>query len=352
MMQVKRIAVAMSGGVDSSAAALLLQRQGYDLMGATMHLLPSQESDITDAKSSCDRLGISHTVYDFSNEFERLVIRPFIAVYEAGGTPNPCIVCNRFMKFGVLLDAVLKDGCEALATGHYARIEKDGSGRYLLKTAADPRKDQSYVLWQLTQHQLAHTLFPLGEYTKADIRDMAEAQGLITAHKSDSQDICFVPDGDYAAFIERYTGHPATPGEFVDESGCVLGPNKGIIHYTIGQRKGLGIALGQPMFVKSKDAVTGRVVLSLNDRLFTREIEVEGLNLIACDRLDSDLRAEVKTRYQQTASPATIRQLDEGRARIIFDQPQRAVAAGQSAVFYDGDTVIGGGFIASDKISL
>ena len=348
MKQNTRIAIAMSGGVDSSVAALLMKAQGYDLTGVTMSLLPSQAQDIIDAKSSCDRLGIPHTVYDLSDEFKRNVIEPFIAVYEAGGTPNPCIICNRFMKFGILLDAVLQDGQNGIATGHYARVEQDGNGRYLLKTAADATKDQSYVLWQLTQHQLAHTLFPLGGYTKAEIREMAEAHGLVTAHKSDSQDICFVPDGDYAAFIRQYTGRAPSPGEFVDTSGHVLGMHKGIIHYTIGQRKGLGIALGQPMFVKSKDVATGRVVLSTNDQLFSNELTVEGLNLIATERLDAPIRAEVKIRYQHKACTATITQLDEGRARIVFDEPQRAAADGQSAVFYDGDTVIGGGFICAD----
>lgn len=345
MSDTKKVAVAMSGGVDSSAAALLVLGAGWSATGATMRLLPGQEADIADAKGICDRLEISHTVYDLSNEFKQHVIEPFIAMYESGGTPNPCILCNRFMKFGALLDAALSDGHDALATGHYARIEQDGSGRYLLKTARDPQKDQSYFLWQLTQHQLSHILLPLGGYTKADIREIAEANSLITAHKSDSQDICFVPDGDYAAFIERYMGRVCPPGTFVDESGCVLGPNKGVIHYTIGQRKGLGIALGQPMFVKSKNAVTGQVVLSTNDRLFFRELTVEGLNLIVADRLDGDIRATVKIRYRHDACPATIRQLDEHHARVIFDEPQRAAADGQSAVFYDGDTVIGGGFI-------
>ena len=368
MQTIKTVCAAMSGGVDSSVMAHLLLREGYAVTGATMtlyrpgmHLAEDgrftcapcggeiacgSEEDARDARAVCDRLGIPHRVYDFGEEFCRRVIGDFVREYESGATPNPCIVCNKYLKFGALLDAALRDGADGIATGHYARVEYDpGSGRYLLKKAADGDKDQTYVLWQLSQAVLSRVLLPLGGYRKTEIREMAAELALATAHKSDSQDICFVPDGDYAAFLSRYTGRNPLPGDYVSESGQVLGPHKGIIHYTIGQRKGLGIALGQPMFVKSKDPVSRRVVLTTNDRLFERETQVKALNLIAVSRLDSPIRCEAKIRYNHKGAPATVIPTGERSARILFDEPQRAPADGQSAVFYDGDTVIGGGLI-------
>ena len=364
----KTIFAAMSGGVDSSVMAHLLLAEGYAVTGATMKLYRpgmrveadgrltfkpcggetacGSDEDVRDAKAVCDRLGISHTVYDFGEDFCRRVIGDFVSEYEAGATPNPCIVCNKYLKFGALLEAALRDGADGIATGHYARVEYDGgSGRYLLKKAVDESKDQTYVLWQLSQSVLSRVLLPLGAYRKADIRAMAEDLQLVTAHKSDSQDICFVPDGDYAAFLTRYTDRAPIPGEYISEDGQVLGTHKGIIHYTVGQRKGLGIALGQPMFVKSKDPVSRRVVLTVNDRLFEREVSVEGVNLIAADRLDRPVRCEVKIRYNHKGAPATVIPTGETSALIRFDEPQRAPADGQSAVFYDGDAVIGGGII-------
>ena len=368
MQNLHTVCAAMSGGVDSSVMAHLLLESGYAVTGATMTLYRpgmhlsedgqfacspcgseiacGSDADVRDARAVCDRLGIAHTVYDFGEEFCRRVIGDFVCEYEAGATPNPCIVCNKFLKFGALLDAALRDGADGIATGHYARVERDsGSGRYLLKKAMDADKDQTYVLWQLSQPVLSHVLLPLGGYRKAEIRAMASELNLVTAHKSDSQDICFVPDGDYAAFLSRYTRREPIPGEYVSEDGRVLGPHKGIIHYTIGQRKGLGIALGQPMFVKSKDPVSRRVVLTTNDRLFEREISVEQVNLIATAKLDAPIRCEAKIRYNHKGAPATVIPTGETSARIIFDEPQRAPADGQSAVFYDGDTVIGGGLI-------
>lgn len=358
----KHIFAAMSGGVDSSVMAHRLLMAGYTAEGATMTLyrppvasgadnVCGSDKDVQDAKAVCDKLGIPHRVYDLRETFENTVIRDFISVYEAGGTPNPCIICNKYLKFGALLEAAVRDGADGIATGHYARIEKDaGSGRYLLKMAADRHKDQTYVLWQLTQDVLSHALFPLGDLTKSDVRSIAEDLGLITAHKSDSQDICFVPDGDYAAFIERYTGRAACPGAYVTEDGQVLGRHKGIIHYTIGQRKGLGIALGQPMFVKAKNALTREVILTTNDRLFSREIGLTDVNMIATDRLDAPMRVTAKIRYTHVPAPATVVQTGEHTAKLIFDEPQRAAAAGQSAVFYDGDVVVGGGIIAGDAL--
>ena len=352
---ISKVCAAMSGGVDRSVVAHLLLRAGYDVTGATMTLyrdpsdtgmLCGTDADVRDARSVCDSLKIPHTVYDFGEDFRRHVIGDFVTEYEAGRTPNPCIVCNKHLKFGALLDAALRDGADAIATGHYARIDYDaGSGRYLLKKATDESKDQSYVLWQLSQDTLSRVLLPLGEYHKSEIRAIAEELALSTAHKSDSQDICFVPDGDYAAFLCRYTGRIPAPGEYVTEDGRVLGQHKGIIHYTVGQRKGLGIALGQPMFVKSKDPVTRRVVLSANDRLFEREIALSSLNLIATDGLDAPIRCVAKIRYNHAGASATLIPTGEGTASLRFDEPQRAPASGQSAVFYDGDTVIGGGII-------
>lgn len=339
----EKIFAAMSGGIDSSAVALLLLDGGAEVNGVTMRLLDSADDDISDAKALCHQLGIPHSVYDMREEFSRCVIENFVSVYKAGGTPNPCIVCNKYLKFGALLDRAISEGADKIATGHYARIERCGD-RYLLKRATDLSKDQSYVLWMLSQHQLSKTVFPLGELSKSHIRQLAADRGLVTAHKSDSQDICFVKDGDYAGFITR-TGYTPAEGDFVDTEGNLLGRHRGIIHYTIGQRKGLGISFGQPMFVKEKDAETRKIVLSDNDSLFEKEIRLTSLNLIACDSIGDSMRADVKIRYAHSPAPATIIQTGEDTATVIFDQPQRAPAGGQSAVFYDGDTVIGGGII-------
>ncbi len=360
---VHHIFAAMSGGVDSSAMAALLVRAGHRVTGATMtlyrpgmrvddegrfHPAPpdAEPADVTDARAVCTALGIPHRVYDLGETFCRRVIADFVREYEAGRTPNPCVVCNKQLKFGALLNAALADGADAIATGHYARIERDpASGRYLLRRALDETKDQSYFLWSLSQSALSRILLPLGEMRKQDSRNLAESLGLLTAHKSDSQDICFVPDGAYAAFLAAYTGHTPALGDFVDESGRVLGPHSGFWNYTVGQRKGLGIALGAPMFVKSKDPATHNVVLTGNDRLFTPAITVRDLNLIAADRLDAPVRALVKLRNAHRGALATVTPLDDTRAAVAFDEPQRAPAPGQSAVFYDGDTVLGGGII-------
>ncbi|MBQ9993488.1 MAG: tRNA 2-thiouridine(34) synthase MnmA [Clostridia bacterium] len=342
-----KVMIGMSGGVDSSAAALVLQRQGYDLCGVTLLLTPDASEDsreVADAKAVCASLGIEHICCDLREQFSRDVMRHFCGQYSIGKTPNPCIECNRYIKFGLLLEEAKKRGYDKIVTGHYARIEEE-NGRFLLKKGADRTKDQTYVLYSLAQEQLKHTILPLGEMSKAQVREIAEANGFINAHKRDSQDICFVPDGDYAGFIERYSGKTYPNGEFVDLEGNVLGEHKGIIRYTRGQRKGLGLALPQPMYVCRTDLLENKVILGLNDDLFSSELDANDINLIACDRIDTSIRVEAKVRYSQGAQSATVWQTDDDRLHIEFDEPQRAITKGQAVVMYDGDTVVGGGKI-------
>lgn len=342
----KKVIVAMSGGVDSSVAAYLLIKEGYSCTGATMRLYEqegSESNSIRDAKNVAQRLGMDYYVFDFRNEFKEKVIENFVKTYEAGGTPNPCIVCNRYLKFKMMLDEAEKLFADYVATGHYARISCE-KGWYYLKKAADCDKDQSYVLYSLTQHQLKHTLFPLGEYTKSQIRDIASEQGFLNANKKDSQDICFVPDGDYASFIESYRGKVCHSGDFVDKDGNVLGRHNGIIRYTVGQRKGLGIAFGKPVYVVDKLADKNAVVLGDNDELFTRELIASDFNWLIPDP-HSEIKCLAKVRYNMKEQPATAYKLSGDKVKIVFDVSQRAVTKGQSAVLYIGDTVIGGGII-------
>ncbi len=344
--------IAMSGGVDSSVTAYLMKERGYDCRGAILRLRggdASEESfrrDVEDAAQAAGRLGIPFEVIDCAGEFRREVVDKFVRVYEAGGIPNPCIDCNRRLKFGALLQAALERGMDCVATGHYARVERDKvSGRMLLRKALDASKDQSYVLCMLTQEQLARARFPLGEMDKARTRALAAELGLSSARRRDSQDICFVPGGDYAAFLERYTGKAYPEGDYLDLSGRVVGRHRGAVRYTPGQRKGLGLAMGEPVYVCRKDMANNSVTVGPDAALYTKLFYVEDLNWIAIEQLDAPLRLKAKTRYRQAEQWANVRPAGEGRARVEFDEPQRAIAPGQTCAFYEGDVVVGGGTI-------
>ncbi len=351
----RRVLLGMSGGVDSSMAALLLLEQGMAVEGVTLRLCTGLLKDASavlqaeqDAAAVAQRLGISHRVWDYTAHFHDTVVTDFAEVYAGGGTPNPCITCNRCVKFGRMLEQALREGYDAIATGHYVRSEWDETtGRWLLKKAADPARDQSYVLYMLTQHQLAHCVFPLGEYSKPLLREMAAQRGIVTANRPDSQDICFVPDGDYAAFLQETLGQSFTAGDFVDEDGQRLGTHRGVAAYTIGQRKGLGIAFGEPRFVVAKDAVLNTVTLGKSELLFSTGLLAENANWIAIPELSEPLRVTAKTRYQQKEAPATVYPEGENGFRLVFDEPQRALTVGQAVVLYREDVVVGGGTIVS-----
>jgi tRNA-specific 2-thiouridylase len=345
----------MSGGVDSSVAAYLMKQAGFDCLGVTMKLFSSADiggaesrccslSDVNDARDVAYRLDMPHYVLNFAEEFRTQVIEKFIATYQRGATPNPCIDCNRYLKFERLMLQAHTIEANSVVTGHYARVERDG-GRLLLKKARDTRKDQSYVLYTLTQEQLAHVQFPLGAYSKDEVRGIAQEIGLLNAKKRDSQDICFVPDGDYAAVIERYTGKRAEPGSIIDENGAVLGQHRGLIRYTIGQRRGLGVAAHEARYVASKAVAENTLVLAPETSLYSRSLIMEDSNLIAYTALEKPVRVQVKTRYLQAEQPAVIEQLDATHIRVDFDTAQRAITPGQAAVCYDGDVVVCGGTI-------
>ena len=353
-----RALIAMSGGVDSSVSAYLMVKEGFECVGANMKLYSAeiQEEgcktccsleDAEDARSVCYKLGMKFHVFNFSDDFSTEVIDRFVSCYESGATPNPCIDCNKYMKFDKLYRRAEILDCDTVVTGHYARVVYDPEAdRYLLKKAKNTAKDQSYVLYFLTQEQLKHTRFPLGEFeSKEQIRAIAEAEGFLNARKKDSQDICFVPDGDYAKFITERTGKAYPEGDFVDTQGNVLGRHKGLIRYTIGQRRGLGLALPQSMYVRRKDMETNQVVLSTNEELFTNRLIADTFNWSSIDAPTQPIRVKAKTRYQAKEADATATVLSDGRVEILFDDPQRALTVGQAVVLYDGDTVVGGGVI-------
>ena len=352
----KKAMIAMSGGVDSSVAAWLMKRDGYDCMGVTMRLFAGEDScerkghtccsldDVEDARSVARQLGIPYFVFNFTEDFGTQIMDRFVCAYENGFTPNPCIDCNRYMKFEKLMKRAKELDYDYVVTGHYARIEEQ-DGKFLLKKAIDEKKDQSYVLYSLTQEQLAHTLFPLGGMTKPQIREMAEEQGLINARKHDSQDICFVPDGDYAKFIEKYTGKKTPEGDFVDKEGNYIGRHKGIIHYTIGQRRGLGIPAASRLYVCEISPKTNTVVLGDNSDLFSSELEADSVNLISVADLSEPKRVTAKIRYRHKEQPAIAWQTPDGILHVKFDEPQRAITKGQAVVMYDGNEVVGGGII-------
>lgn len=353
----KRAVIAMSGGVDSSVAAFLMKNRDCDCIGATMKLFSDDEvgvkkenaccslDDVEDARRVAQAMGIPYYVLNFTESFRENVIERFISAYETGSTPNPCIDCNRYLKFEKLYQKARELDCDFVVTGHYARIElDDNTGRYVLKKALDETKDQSYVLYSLTQEQLAHTLFPLGELRKTEVRKIAEENGFVNAKKHDSQDICFVQSGTYSDFIRQYTGKDYPAGDFVDKNGNVLGRHNGVINYTIGQRKGLGISFEHPLYVCGINPDDNTVVLGGSGDLFTREVIVERINAIS-STFDGENRFKVKIRYRQTEQWASVAKIGDDRLRILFDEPQRAVTRGQAAVIYDGDTVAGGGVI-------
>ncbi len=349
----------MSGGVDSSLAAKLMLENGYTCIGCTMKLFENEDAGIAKAKTCCSlddvedargvayRLGIPFYVFNFTDEFREKVIRNFAESYERGHTPNPCIDCNTYLKFEKLYQRAMLLGCDCIVTGHYARIAQEDC-RFVLKKAVDETKDQSYVLYRLTQEQLAHTVFPLGELRKTEVRAMAERSGFGNAHKPDSQDICFAPDGDYAGAVERFTGKRSVPGIFTDKSGNVLGRHRGIVHYTIGQRRGLGVSAKAPYYVCSICPETNTVVLGWNEDLFRRDAEVRSFHWISGEAPQNAIRCKAKIRYRQPEQWVTAIPVHKGVVQLHFDEPQRAITPGQAAVLYQDDIVLGGGVIAQE----
>ena len=355
----KRVMIGMSGGVDSSVAAYLLKKQGYDVIGVTMKLWDDNDDDlieneggccslsaVEDARQVADRIGIPFYVLNFREVFEKKVIEPFIDEYLNGRTPNPCIACNKHIKFDDFYKKARQIGCDYVATGHYAKIEKDEkTGRYSLKKSITDKKDQTYALYNLTQEQLEHTLLPIGDYEKDEVRKIAKEMGMDVHNKPDSQEICFVKDNDYANYVKKHSKKRIDGGYFVDTKGNVLGKHTGIINYTIGQRKGLGIAFGKPMFVVDIDPIRNTVILGDNEDIFSKTLIAKDVNFISIDKIEEPIKVQAKIRYSAKPSPATVYKEDENTIKIVFDEPQRAITKGQSVVMYDGDVVVGGGII-------
>jgi tRNA-uridine 2-sulfurtransferase len=370
MPNTKTIAVAMSGGVDSSTVAAMLRAQGYEVIGLTMQLWNQRRlaghpgmpeavhgrccslDDVYDARRVAETLGIPYYVVNHEERFERDVVRPFVEEYLSGRTPIPCSLCNNHLKFDQLLIVAQQIGAEALATGHYARVEfDDRAGRWLLKRASDVSKDQTYFLFGLSQEQLSRTLFPLGEITKPHVRELARKHGLALAEKPDSQEICFVPGGDYKNFLDAYLTEqgeslPDTAGELVTSSGEVIGEHDGIHHFTVGQRKGLGVATGSPLYVLQIKGDTRQVIVGDQEQLYSRTLRAHRVNFISIDELREPMRVSIKIRHRHEAAPAVIEKSGADEIVATFDEPQRAITPGQAAVFYDGEVVVGGGWIA------
>lgn len=358
-MEKKKVVVGMSGGVDSSVAAYLLKKQGYDVIGVTMQIWQDEEefaqeenggccglSAVDDARRVAQALDIPYYVMNFKKEFKENVMDYFIEEYLHGRTPNPCIACNRYVKWEALLNRSLAIGADAIATGHYARVEQLENGRYAIRNSVTAAKDQTYALYNLTQEQLKNTIMPVGEYTKEEIRQIAEEIGLPVAHKKDSQDICFVPDNDYAGFLEREVG-PQKPGNFVSVDGEVLGEHKGIVHYTIGQRKGLGLSMGHPIFVCGIRPETNEVVIGEEEEVFTHELWADHLNFMAIPEMEVGDKIDLvaKIRYSHKGQACTVTKIEEDVIHVYFPEPVRAVTPGQAVVLYQGEYVAGGGII-------
>jgi tRNA-specific 2-thiouridylase len=349
----KKAMIAMSGGVDSSVAAYLMQEAGFDCIGGTMLLCDETllgKADIPsparDASLVAERLHMPFYAFEECTAFCQKVVEPFISAYEQGLTPNPCIFCNKQIKFGLLLDKALSLGCDYIVTGHYAKIRRDeATGRFLLYKALDENKDQSYFLAGLRQDQLAHVLFPLGELTKEQVRQIAAEQGFVTATKKDSQDICFIPDGAYFSFMKRYTGKNYPQGEYLDLSGKVVGKHQNAVSYTLGQRKGLGVALGAPMYVCAKDMENNTVTLGPEEELFATTLIAEDVNFLPFETLEAPITVTAKARYRHKPQEATVYPMEDGKMKVVFSAPQRALTPGQAVVLYDGDLVVGSGTI-------